>query len=100
MTHNIPKQVLEVRDLFLENAAESIRLTGGGLDPDQLVYCRRRPEAAGVAWLIGSNLEDGSGTYLYYPGIDAWVYREARTGRDTPATFEAAKSDASIWFTG
>ena len=52
------------------------------------------------AWLLGSNFEDGMGTYVYTVPTDSWTYRDSLTGRDTPATFEQVMSDMTIWFTG
>jgi hypothetical protein len=49
-------------------------------------------------WFVGSSCEDGSGSYIYKDGT--WKYRSAGTGEDSPASFEVAMSDASIWFTG
>ena len=51
-------------------------------------------------WFLGSNYEDGMGTYVYTMSTDSWVYRESWSGRDTPATFEQVMSDMTIWFTG
>lgn len=52
------------------------------------------------SWILGSNMEDGSPSYVYNNG--QWFYHSPGTGnrKPIPGGFEEAKEGATIHFTG
>lgn len=87
-----PQEAEELARLLVGNAREA------GL-PEDTVYARRESGASSSAdYLVGSNFEDGTPTFVLKDG--RWFARSPWSGEDRPYTFAKACADARIMWTG